>query len=42
MIKRIIGNILSIEAVRVQNQARTGIFLFRRLVYIGKKPLFHL
>lgn len=35
-------NIFSIETVRVQNEARRGIFLFGRLVYIGKKPLYYL
>jgi hypothetical protein len=40
MIKRLIGFILSIEHVRVQNEARLGVFVLRRLVYIGKKPLY--
>ena len=35
-------NIFSVETVRVQNEARRGIFLFGRLVYIGKKPLYYI
>lgn len=35
-------SIFSVETVRVQNEARRGIFIFGRLVYIGKTPLFYL
>ena len=35
-------SIFSVETVRVQNEARRGIFIFNRLVYIGRTPLYYL
>lgn len=36
MLVRFLGNIFRMERVRVQHQARIGLFLFNRLVYISK------
>lgn len=42
MLANLFARVFYVEPVRVQNEARLGVFLFRRLVYIGKKPLFFL